>query len=429
MSDCDKRLNLLVTTWEGGGSVGPMLTLARKLRDAGYAVRFMSDACNRPETEATAIRFIPWTRAPSRADRGRESELIRDWAAATPAEGFAQAIDQVFAGPAYAYAEDVIEELGREKADLVITNDFLFGVMAGCESIHQPVVAMACNINLFPLDDAPVAGPGRDVPLSAGEQEQASAMAEGFRAILDSGLPALNTARALLGLRPLDRLLDQLAYPRATLVAISRYFDMVREPLPPAYRYVGPQIDDPAWTDAWDEPARPDERPLVLVSFSTTFQNHVRVLQHIIDGLAELPVRVLVTLGPTIAPEELSPATNSRVIASAPHGPLMRAASLVITHGGHGTLARAMANRLPMLIIPHGRDQNGNAARIVAHGAGLALPPAASAVEIGGAATRLLGDPAYAAAARLLGDHVAREIEQSDIVQQIEQLCRRPAFA
>lgn len=88
-----------------------------------------------------------------------------------------------------------------------------------------------------------------------------------------------------------------------------------------------------------------------------------------------------------------------------------------------------MVNRLPMLVLPHGRDQDGNAARIVAHGVGLALPPTASAMEIGDAAIRIMGDPAYAAAAGVLGDHVARETEQSDIVQQIEQLCRCPAFA
>lgn len=433
MFDSDRKLNLLITTWEGGGSVGPMLTLARKLRDAGHAVRVMSDACNRPETEATGVRFIPWTRAPSRADRSRDSELIRDWAAASPAEGFAQAIEQVFAGPAYAYAEDVIEELSREAADLVVTNDFLFGVMAGCESIGQPVVAMACNINLFPVDDAPVTGPGESEALSPEEAAQEAMMVEGFRAVFDTGLPALNTARALLHLKPLDRLLDQLACVRTTLVSVSKYFDMVREPVPSGYRYVGPQIDDAAWTDAWDDgssrSACPDAWPLVLVSFSTTFQNHVAVLQRVIDGLSPLPVRVVVTLGPTIAPEELSPASNTRLVRSAPHGPLMREAALLITHGGHGTLARAMVNRLPMLVLPHGRDQDGNAARIVARGAGLMLPPTASAMEIGDATVRIIGDPTFATAAKVLGDHVARETEQSDIVQQIEQLCRCRAFA
>jgi MGT family glycosyltransferase len=423
MPDTCKRLNVLITTWEGGGSVGPMLTLARKLQEAGHAVRVMSDACNRPETEALGLRFAPWTRAPSRTDRTRHSELIRDWAAPSPAEGFRQAIDDVFAGPAYAYAQDVIEELQGEPADLVVTNDFLLGVMAGCESIGQPLVSMACNINMFPIDDAPISGPGHDRTPSPEEAAQAAGMVAEFRAILDAGLPALNPARALLGLSPLATLLDQFSYARTTLVAVSKYFDMVREPVPPAFRYVGPQLDEAAWTQEPKALQHRDERPLVLVSFSTTFQNHTHTLQRVIDGLADLPIRVVVTLGPTIAPEELCPSGNCSLLPSARHGPLMRQASLVITHGGHGTIARAMVHRLPMLVMPHGRDQEGNALRVSAHGAGLMLSPAASMEEIREAAEQLLREPAFAAAARTLGEEVAREAKESDIVHQVERQC------
>ena len=416
-------LNFLITTWEGGGSVGPMLTLARKLRDAGHGVRVMSDACNRRETEALNLRFVPWTRAPSRTDRSRQSEIIRDWAADNPLEGFRQAIEDLFAGPAYAYAEDVIEELRHEPADLVVTSDFLFGVLAGCESIGQPVAAMTCNSVVFPLDDAPVAGPTRDETMSAAEAAQAETMREAARAAFDCGLPALNAARARLGLGPLPSLLDQLSYATTILVAVSRYFDMVRNPIPSRYSYVGPQLDEVAWAEQLA--VRPDERnrPLVVVSFSTTFQNHVGVLQRVIDGLASLPVDVIVTLGPAIERDELQPAQNCSLVASAQHGPLMRQASLVVTHGGHGTLARAMTHKLPLLVIPHGRDQDGNAARVEAHGAGIMLPPAASAAQIHDAAVRLLSEPAFAAAAARLAEAVTLEADESHIVGEIERLC------
>jgi MGT family glycosyltransferase len=426
MSDqCKQQLNFLITTWEGGGSVGPMLTLARKLRDAGHGVRVMSDACNRPETEALGLRFVPWTRAPSRADRSRESEIIRDWAADNPLQGIGQVIEEVFAGRAYAYAQDVIEELRREPADLVVTNDFLFGVMAGCESIGQPVAAMSCNIIVFPVDDAPIAGPGHDRPMSADEAEQAKAMVRAARGAFDCGLPALNTARALLGIPPLASLLDQLAYARVTLVAISKYFDMVREPVPSGYRYVGPQLDEVAWTRDLTPPSVGQTKPLILVSFSTTFQNHIGILQRVIDGLASLPVDVVVTLGPTIAPDELRAAPNCHLLASVPHGPLTREASLVVTHGGHGTLARAIMHDLPLLVVPLGRDQDGNAARVEAHGTGIMLSPTASAAQIHDAAMRLLSEPAFAAAAARLGEAVRLEADESDIVGEVERLCCR----
>lgn len=61
----------LFATWEGGGSVAPALTVARKLAERGHHVRVMSDACNRAEAEAAGCEFIPWTRAPSRPDRPR----------------------------------------------------------------------------------------------------------------------------------------------------------------------------------------------------------------------------------------------------------------------------------------------------------------------------------------------------------------------
>jgi len=102
---------------------------------------------------------------------------------------------------------------------------------------------------------------------------------------------------------------------------------------------------------------------------------------------------------------------------------VMREASLVVTHGGHGTVARAMLHKLPMLVIPHGRDQDGNAARIAAHGAGLMLPPSAGSDEILGALKRLLDEPAFAEAARRLGDAVACEVEASSIVVELEALC------
>jgi len=419
----DLKRSFLITTWEGGGSVGPMLTLARKLRDAGHRVRVMSDECNRPETEALSLPFVPWTRAPSRSDRTRESETIRDWAADDPLEGVGLAVEEAFARTAHAYAQDVIEELQREPADLVVTNDFLFGVMAGCEKIGQPLVAMACNINMFPVDDAPLAGPGSDRTLSAEEAAQAEAMRNAVRAVVEWSLPALNDARALLGLPPLSSVLEQFDYARSNLVAISRYFDMVQEPIPQRFRYVGPQLDEIAWSQSPAIRSRRTGRPLVLVSFSTTFQNHIALLQRVLDGLGALPVDVIVTLGQAIRCDDLHPGPNCPLIPSAPHGPLMSEASLVVTHGGHGTLARAMAHDVPMLVIPIGRDQHGNAARVEAHGTGLSLPPEASAWEVRGAAERLLTDPSFAVAAAKLGQAVRREAEECDIVREVERLC------
>jgi MGT family glycosyltransferase len=414
-------MNYLFTTWEGGGNVTPMLEAVRKLLARGHRVRIISEECNRPECEAAGATFIAWQHAPSRKDRLPESQTCRDWAAATPQEGLLVTICDNWSGPAMAYAEDVIEQLRREPADLVVTTEALFGVMAGCESVGQPFVTFSANLSLVPLPGIPPLGPG--LPPARNEQERAmhAAIAEASVAMFDSGLPALNAARASLGLDPLDHLLDQFRAAEAELLATSRAFDFPCTDLPGRVRYVGPQIGDPHWAQKWTSPwPECDKRPLVAVAFSTTFQNHAGVLQKVIDALAPLPARVLVTLGGSIKAGELKPAANCVLVESAPHSQVMREAAFVVTHGGHGTVMRALMSRAPMLVIPHGRDQNDNAIRVTERGAGLSLMPDASVDAIRAACDRLLKDTSFRPAAKRLGDLAANEAENSTLVHELE---------
>ena len=66
---------------------------------------------------------------------------------------------------------------------------------------------------------------------------------------------------------------------------------------------------------------------------------------------------------------------NVHLMRGAPHDAVMKDVSLVVTQGGHGTVCRALINGLPQLILPNGRDQGDNAARVEVKGAGLRLPP------------------------------------------------------
>jgi MGT family glycosyltransferase len=427
-------MNFLFATWEGGGSVGPALTVARKLAARGHRVRVMSDRCNRPEAEAAGAVFVPWTRAPSRPDRSKHSDIFRDWEVDTPQEQIQRVLDRVWAGPALAYAEDVIEELRREPADLVVSSEMLFGVMVGCEAIGQRVALLACNISMFPMTGVPPAGPGLAPPRNAEDEALHQMVAELNRQMFATGLPAVNAARAAFGLARLASLTDQHLSAERLLLATSRAFDFAPPTLPPHIRYVGPQLDDPAWALPWRSPWPASEvRPLVLVSFSTGFQDHAGVLQKIIDASSDLPVRLLVTLGGTIAPDELRPAENAQLVDSAPHNQVMPQAALVITHGGHGTVTRALAHLKPLIVVPHGRDQNDNAVRVAARGAGKVVAADAPADAFRSAIADMLSDSAYAAAAAALGRRVAEEAENSPAVEELERMaschCRTAELA
>jgi MGT family glycosyltransferase len=415
--------SFLFTTWEGGGNVVPAVEVARKLVVRGHRVRFLSESCNRADAEAVGAEFRPWTRALNRADRTPESQTFKDWAAATPQEGLLSVIRDIWCGPALAYAQDAAEELRREPADLVVTSEMLFGVMAGCESVGQRFVTFAPNISLAPLPGVPPLGPGLAPAKTPEERAMHAGIAQAVQAMFDSGLPALNAARTALGLAPLAHVIDQFRAAEAEILGTARAFDFACGELSPRVRYVGPQIADPRWARPWSSPWREsDTRPMAAVGFSTTFQNHGRVLQNVIDALATLPVRTLVTLGGSISPSSLRPAPNCVVVESAPHAVVMAKAAMLITHGGHGTIMRGLVSRLPMLVIPHGRDQNDNAVRITERGVGLSLMPDAPVPAIRAACERLLNEPQFRNAAKILGDLVAAEAEKSAIVEELELL-------
>lgn len=102
----------------------------------------------------------------------------------------------------------------------------------------------------------------------------------------------------------------------------------------------------------------------------------------------------------------------------------MREAALVVRHGGHGTVMRALIHRRPLLVIPHGRDQNDNAIRVTERAAGLSLPPDAAEADIRSALQRLLEEPAFVAGAERLGAAVAREAASSPVIEELEALVR-----
>ncbi|WP_051355338.1 nucleotide disphospho-sugar-binding domain-containing protein [Mesorhizobium erdmanii] len=415
-------LNFLFATAHLGGNVSPIVPVVQSLVAAGHAVRFMSDDVNRADAQAAGARFRSWVRAPNRVDRAREGDPP-DWSVSDK-EGIGM-VAQFLAGTALAYAEDTIDELRREPADLVVGFDMLLGPMLGAEAIGQKLALLGTMISFFPLPGIAPLGSGLGIARSAHEQAVQDASRAEMQALFDSALPELNAARARLGLAPLDHLADQSSAASVHWLGTARAFDFEQAVLRPNMRYAGPLLGDPVWAEPWASPwSKDDDRPLVLAGFSTSFQDHAAVLQRVIDASASLPVRLLVTLGGSIEPSELAPAPNTVVVRSAPHLEILKEASLVVTHGGHGTVMAALLHRLPILIIPHGRDQADNAVRVTERGAGLTLSRTAPTETIRAALVRQLNDPAFRLAAGALGDAVDAEWRASTLIADLEALAR-----
>lgn len=413
----------LFPMWEGGGTIPPHLGIARRLLGRGHRVHVLADPTVEDDALAAGCTFSPWRRAPHRTSLDPAQDLLRDWEVDNPFAMLRRVRDVFIASPAADYAADTLEAIDSTRPDVVVPDFMLFGAIMGAQAASVPVAPVVTNIWMLPTRGAPAIGPGFGPPKSLLGRTRNALMLRLANRVFDAALPKLNSARAGYGLPALDTFYDQVLDAPRILVLTSASFDFASPTVPDNARYVGPVLDEPSWAEPWESPWPADHPdPLLLVGFSSTFQDQGPLLRRVVEALSTLPVRAVVTLGQMLEPGEVTGTDNVQVVTSAPHGQILAHAAAVITHCGHGTTLRTLAAGAPMVCIPMGRDQNDTAARVVHHGAGVRLPPRASATKIRAAVQRVLEDPRYRDGATRLATLIAEEAAQTDVVGELEAL-------
>ena len=414
----------LITTWEGGGHVQPLLMVARELIDRGHQVLALSDICNADDAAAWTVPFQAWTTAPSQTGKRREDDRLKDYEAESPLDVIQRLIDRVMVGPALLYARDTLAAIDAFAPDVVVSQELLLGVMAAAESRSLPLALFAANIWSLPtLAGVPPFGPGM-APATSDEERAMHVMVNQMsRGFFQIGLPAMNATRADLGLPALADIFEQLDVADAILIGTSPAFDFSPDSLPQPFAYVGPYLSDPSWVGPCVRPS--GDEPLILVSFSSLYQAQDATLTNVIKALGQLPVRGMVTTGPTLAPEAFTPSANVSIVRSAPHGEFLAHTALFVTHAGHGSTLRPLMAGVPLLCLPMGRDQHDNAARVTERGAGLRLAADASVEAIAAAIADLLGSEDYRLAAASLGTSIRADAADRSAARRLEGLILR----
>ncbi|HEX5894907.1 MAG TPA: glycosyltransferase [Thermoleophilaceae bacterium] len=412
---------------DGGGTVPADTSVIRALVERGHDVRVLADRVLAPDIEPTGAEHVVWDRAPQRPNLDPQSVIMKDWDTKTPFQAFARVRDGAMVGPAGLFAADVRAELQRRPADVVVGNFFVFGAQIAAEAEEVPFAFLVSNLLSFPGSGTPPLGPGLKPARGPLGRTRDAALNRVMARLFDKGLDQLNEVRRANGLEPIGSVLENFERADRLLLMTSRAFEYESFTPPPNVRLVGPRLDDPAWAGGWTPPAGDD--PLVLVGMSSTFMDHAETLQRATTALGDLPVRGLVTTGPTIPVEAIDAPSNVTVVERAPHSEILRHAKVVVTHAGHGTVIKALAAGVPVVAIPLGRDQLDNAARVAHHGAGLRLKPKAGPEAIAGAVRRVLDEPSFAASARRLADAIAAETAEDRAVAELEALAQQPMGA
>jgi UDP:flavonoid glycosyltransferase YjiC (YdhE family) len=106
----------------------------------------------------------------------------------------------------------------------------------------------------------------------------------------------------------------------------------------------------------------------------------------------------------------------------------MSRCDLVVCHGGHGTVLRALTSGCPVVVVPAGGDMGENAARLDWSGLGVRLPQrllAPSTLRL--AVERALADEAMRARVRSVAEWARREDGATRAAEAVEALAGQPA--
>ena len=333
-------MRFLFTSIRGQGHTRPLLPFAKILQERGHDVLLASPEDTRQMAEKAGVEFAPF-------DRMSDEDIQAHWAGRQHLSGDEMAriaIRDLFANrTARAALPKLRKTIVSRKPDVVVRDSAEFAAFALSETLsipHARVGVHNCEVEATILD---------------------------------------------LAVDPMDDLIAELGGPRQkgsglwSEPAFSTFpagFDGEAKHGPdnPPMRVnlnTGMGATEADWTPK-------SGRPLVYISFGTVAGGELFGFQEVykmaIEAAGALDVDVLLTTGPNIEPRSLEPAPDNVVIRSfVPQAAVLKQASVVMHHGGSGTLSGAFEAGVPMVVVPLFADQPWNATRVAAAGLGVAV--------------------------------------------------------
>ncbi|HWM12104.1 MAG TPA: nucleotide disphospho-sugar-binding domain-containing protein [Solirubrobacteraceae bacterium] len=240
---------------------------------------------------------------------------------------------------------------------------------------------------------------------------------------LEQGRDDLNRQRARLGLPPTERFHGGIS-PDLALVATFPQLEYPRH-WPAGVEVTGPMTFEVPHPEI---ELPPGKEPLVLVAPSTAHDSHNHLVRTALAALRDEPVRVVATTNRVVPQSPIEVPDNAVLVDWLSYSQVMPAASLVISHGGHGTVARALGAGTPVLISPIIGDMSETAMRVAWTKAGLSLPwRLCRPSPLRWAARRILGDSSFASRAAELAAWGREHDGAEQGATLVERLARRRA--
>jgi MGT family glycosyltransferase len=361
---------ILAYTSPARGHLFPVTPILDELRNNGHEIHLRTLAAEVEMERARGFHVEP-------IDPAIESVEHRDFEGSNPRAALKIAMHS-FLERAKLDGPDLRRAIDQVQPDALIVDVQAWGGLPAAEAWEGPWASFCPYPLPLPSRDAPPFGPGLPPargPLGRLRDRILRPIVYG--SVRNIVAPPVNEIRREWGLPEAGD--DFMTRAPLVLYMTAEPFEYHRRDWPSNIQMVGPCAwDPPAESPEWLEQV---ERPLVLVTTSSEFQDDGQLVKTALAALANEDVEVVATL-PAQDPDAFAdlPA-NARVLSFVPHAPLLERAAVAITHGGMGATQKALARGVPVCAVPFGRDQLEVARRVEVSGAGTRLPAAKLSAE------------------------------------------------
>ena len=370
------RRRALFVSHDAGGTIPPVLALAEAFVARGDDVVVLSQPSVRARAEAVGCAFAPVTDLPDYERRRAIEDQI---------ELVARAMTGRTIG------DDVLALAQDRSVDVVIVDANLCGALAAAEQLAQPSAVL----------------------LHSMFSTYVTSWFADYWAFLE---PAINESRAAFGLGPAHDWPSVFAGHDRLLAVVPSSFDAPVPDDPDGMRHYGFLVPQGRAQAGGAKPATAGypagDDATVLVGLSTTYQRQDELLEVILDALADLPVRGLVTTAGQVDIDSLPRPKNVTIAEYVPHTAVLGDTDVMVTHAGLGSIASALTVGVPLVCTPISRDQFVNAERVSELGAGVALSGGPTTNDVATAIQKVLTDAGYrdggARSRRRVGPKAAR---------------------
>jgi MGT family glycosyltransferase len=277
----------------------------------------------------------------------------------------------VFGARAPHEVDDLRAAIEAERPDALLVDCMCWGGAAVAEQWGGPWAQWFPYPLPLSSRDVPPFGPGlKPAQGPLGRLRDRALRPVLVRMMAGATMPVVNEMRTAVGVRTFDDPDDLFTAAPLLLYMTAEPLEYPRSDWPASVRAIGPCAWDPpaeapAWLDAID-------RPLVMVTTSSEFQDDGRLAATALEALKDEDVFVVATLPSAELPVDVP--ANARVETFVPHAALLARAACAVTHGGAGATQKALAAGVPVCVVPFGRDQLEVARRVELAGAGTRVP-------------------------------------------------------